>query len=173
MNVHGQRFWQKLPPGRQKLPPHRRTGPATGSPSNAQRSIPCRGCRRQPLQEPKLLRLWRAGRGQRHARPGSHQLPHRRGHRQGPTGHPVQLLRIHLPHEEQLRRRRGTAPHGGRVPPGRRPAAPNRPTSTMALHRQRESHKNLNLAIGKFETACGLQLLPRRFQLDLLFVSAD
>jgi len=36
-----------------------------------------------------------------------------------------------------------------------------------------DGYQGHNLAVGKFETACGLQLLARRFQLHYLFVGAD
>ena len=37
----------------------------------------------------------------------------------------------------------------------------------------RDGYEGHNLAVGQFETACGLQLLARRFQLHYLFVGAD
>jgi len=37
----------------------------------------------------------------------------------------------------------------------------------------RDGYQGHNLAVGKFKTACSLQLRARRFQLDFLFISAD
>ena len=36
-----------------------------------------------------------------------------------------------------------------------------------------DGYQGHNLAVGKFKTACSLQLRARRFQLDFLFISAD